>query len=352
MSTLTTRTDWVSPNLLTLLETYNISPRRSLGQAFLNDQQTILSIVGDLCSYQTEIFIEIGTGPGMLTYELAQQACTVVSIEIDKRFVPLHNDLFSDLKTPPLILYEDARDVNEKRVFDTLRCKENNQSNLNSDAECGVISRGGIPVKKIEPSSSSYDMKEEETIVHHPLRNEANVHTMPPYVLFGNLPYYLTTELILSSLTHFPRMRCALFMIQQDVTSRLIASPGSKRYGPLAIASQLFGHWEVRRTVSRQSFYPVPRVTSKLVELIPSDDSEARLLAGSPAFHTFLVALFQSRRKTIGNALSASIELTDQEARLSRALSLFIQQNNLSSSVRAESLNPSQLAELFQLLQA
>ena len=109
------------------------------------------------------------TGPGMLTYELAQQACTVVSIEIDKRFVPLHNDLFSDLKTPPLILYEDARDVDEKRVFDTLLCKENNQSNLNSDAKCGVISQGGIPVKKIEPSSSSYDMKEEETIVHHPV---------------------------------------------------------------------------------------------------------------------------------------------------------------------------------------
>lgn len=287
-------------NLAELLEKYKITPKRSLGQAFLRDQETVGTIVDDLLSFQTDYFIEIGTGPGILTYELAQYARAVVSIEIDKRFTPLHSDLFSGLKKPPLIFYEDARDVNEKRVSEGWGTGDD------------II----------------------------------------PYVLFGNLPYYLTTELILSSLTNYPQMRRALFMIQEDVTGRLIASPGSKRYGPLAIASQLFGHWEMRRTVSRQSFYPVPRVTSRLVGLIPTDDSEARQMAGMPAFHTFLVMLFQSRRKTIGNALSPSIKSTDQEARLNRALTLFLQHNNLSSSVRAESLSPSQLAELFQLLQA
>lgn len=299
------RACWNTLNLAGLLETYKISPKRSLGQSFLSDQGMIDAIVKDLLSFSTDCFVEIGTGPGLLTYDLAQHASAVVSIEIDKRFLPLHQDLFSDLKTPPLILYEDALDVDEKRVSDLLY-----RDNIES----------------------------------------AN-YTMPPYVLFGNLPYYLTTELILSSLSHFPQMCRAFFMIQQDVTDRLTASPGSKRYGPLAIASRLFGHWKIRRTVSRQSFYPVPRVTSKLVELIANDDSEARQLAGNPAFHTFLVALFQSRRKTIGNALSAALKKTEREARLNRALSLFLERNNLSSSVRAESLNPSHLAELFQLLQ-
>ncbi len=307
MSTLTTRAEWITPNLITLLETYKITPRRSLGQAFLSDQETIDAIVSDLSSFQTDHFIEIGAGPGLLTYELARQTGRVISIEIDQRFMALHKDLFADLPIPPIMIYEDARDVNESYISDLLFGDEKE--------------RKGDKI-------------------------------LPPYVLFGNLPYYLTTELILSSLTHFPTMQRAIFMVQADAVERLVASPGSKRYGPLAIASQLFGHWHIRRTVSRQSFYPVPRVTSKIVELIPSKDSEARQLAGDLVFHSFLVALFQSRRKTISNALTVATNESDQEEQRQRTITLFLKKYKLSSSVRAEALSPTQLGVLFQHLHA
>ena len=80
------RSDSGAPSLVTLLEAHKIAPKRSLGQAFLSDQGMIDAIVKDLLSFSTDCFIEIGTGPGLLTYDLAQHASAVVSIEIDKRF--------------------------------------------------------------------------------------------------------------------------------------------------------------------------------------------------------------------------------------------------------------------------
>ena len=298
MSTLTTRAEWITPNLITLLETYKITPRRSLGQAFLSDQETIDAIVSDLSSFQTDHFIEIGAGPGLLTYELARQTGRVISIEIDQRFMALHKDLFADLPIPPIMIYEDARDVNESYISDLLFGDEKERKGDN---------------------------------------------ILPPYVLFGNLPYYLTTELILSS-THFQRYSAILWCRRCG----WLHHPFKTLWW---IGDRKLTFWSLahKKNGIKQSF---TCASSRLgVELIPSK-IRAHQLAGDLVFHSFLVALFQSRRKTISNALTVATNESDQEEQRRRTITLFLKKYKLSSSVRAEALSPTQLGVLFQHLHA
>jgi 16S rRNA (adenine1518-N6/adenine1519-N6)-dimethyltransferase len=168
-------------------------------------------------------------------------------------------------------------------------------------------------------------------------------------LVFGNLPYYLTTELILTALQRFPGMSKALFMVEDEVSERLLAKPGTKKYGTLSIATRLFGHWRYLRTVSRASFYPKPRITSALLTLTPNEDDSHKTIACDPSFHRFLTSLFQYRRKTLQNALKLSGYWLDDD--FGFEFQKFKQDEQLSDEVRAEDLEARQLASLFRMAQ-
>lgn len=143
-----------------------------------------------------------------------------------------------------------------------------------------------------------------------------------------------------------PDMSQALFMVERGVSERLLAKPGAKKYGTLAIATNLFGNWKFERTVSRTAFFPKPNVTSSLYSLHPVSDVSERNIASDQAFHRFLVDLMQYRRKTLTNALALSGAWTDSES-LGDSYTEFISKQNLPSDVRAEQLTPQQLAMLY-----
>ena len=155
--------------------------------------------------------------------------------------------------------------------------------------------------------------------------------------------------MLLTALAGLPLMSQALFMVQEDVRDRLTARPGSKAYGTLTVASNLFGSWRFERTVSRKAFYPQPRVTSALLSLLPSSHESDRALAADRRFHRFLTGLMQYRRKSLANALKESGAWPGDE-RGRPLLDAFLKEDDLPPGLRAESLTPGQLARLFRLM--
>lgn len=279
-------------SLFDLLRQHGLYPTRSLGQVFLQDEKLMDAILVLLSPGPGDSVVEIGAGPGLITQKLAQLADSVLAIEIDPKFEALHKQVFSSLDRPPKVIYEDARKLDYGELI---------------PADGGRL------------------------------------------LVFGNLPYYLTTDLILTALAGMPRMSLALFMVQADVRERLTAKPGSKAYGTLSVVSQLFGQWRFERTVSRKAFYPQPKVTSALLTLIPSDHEEDRMIAADRAFHRFMIRLMQYRRKSLSNALKASAYGPDDEEGW-QAFDFFLKRYGFTAGVRAEQLTPGQLAELYGLL--
>ena len=275
-----------------LLKQHQIFPTHALGQVFLRDEKVIQFILETLAPAPTDTIVEIGAGPGIITKELAQHSERVIAVEIDRKFKKIHDVLMSDLKHPPHMIYEDARQVDYEPLLEGLKGR---------------------------------------------------------LLVFGNLPYYLTTELILTARQRCPGMAKALFMVEDEVSERLLAKPGTKKYGTLSIATRLFGHWRYLRTVSRASFYPKPRITSALLTLTPDEDEAHKTIACDPSFHRFLTSLFQYRRKTLQNALKLSGYWLDDD--FGFEFQKFKQDEQLSDEVRAEDLEAGQLASLFRMAQ-
>ena len=280
------------PSLFELLRKYDLYPTRALGQVFLQDDRVIQYILKLLDLTEEDLVVEIGAGPGLITRELAQRAGRVLALEIDRKFEPLHQELFTSLPRPPEVIYEDAR--------------------------------------KADYSS---------------LPNEPQGRL----IVFGNLPYYLTTDLILTALNRLPGMTRALFMVEEEVSERLLAKPGTKKYGTLAGVTQLFGRWHFERTVSRQAFFPKPKVTSALLSLIPSKDQRRIEIASDKDFHGFMTRLMQYRRKTLINSLKES-GVPVQDPTFLQVYGTFLERQGFPSGVRAEQLNPEQVGELYLLV--
>lgn len=280
------------PSLFDLLRLFDLYPNKSLGQVFLKDDRVVDAIIRILAPGPSDTLLEIGAGPGLVTQRLAGLVGRLVAIEIDEKFTDLHQMLFADLERPPLVLYQDARKIHYRDL--------------------------------VGPESGRL-------------------------LVFGNLPYYLTTDLIFKALADLPDMSFALFMVEADVRHRLTASPGSKAYGSLSAASQLFGSWKLERPVTRAAFYPRPRVDSVLVSLTPGEDPGNRRIGADRSFHRFLTGLFQYRRKHLANALKGSAAWPTDGTGEDR-LASFMSDQGLSTGVRAEELTPSQLARLFLLM--
>lgn len=278
------------PSLFHLLKKHNLYPIKSLGQVFLSEPKVMASIVTLLQPEPADVIIEIGAGPGLITKLLAEKAGRVIAIEIDSKFKPLHDELFSGLSKQPQMIYGDARKIHYQELT-------------------------GRPPGRL--------------------------------IIFGNLPYHLTTDLILTVLSGLPGMSTGLFMVEEEVSERMLARPATKKYGTLSMASQLFGQWRMERTVSRTCFFPRPNVTSALMTLTPSDDEENKRIASDPIFHRFLIGLMQYRRKTLANALKQSGVRRED---LPSLLEVFLREQGLIAEVRAEQLTPSQLRILYHLI--
>ena len=265
-----------------ILKKYNIRANKSLGQNFLVNQNVIDQIITGAEITKDDLIIEIGPGLGTLTKELLEKAGKVVCIELDERMVGILNDRFSTYENFEII-NEDVLKVDLNRIIE----KENKK--------CKIV---------------------------------------------ANLPYYITTPIIMKLLENKLNIESVTVMIQKEVAERLIATPGEKLSGAITYTVYYYCESEKIMEVPPESFIPEPEVTSEVIKLKLRKDSPIEVCDLKKMFSIIKVA-FMQRRKTLINALTNGNIINNKQEATEIFSNLKINQN-----ARAEELTLQQFAGL------
>lgn len=241
-----------------VLNKYDFHFKKKYGQNFLIDSQVLEDIVEGAEVTEYDTVIEIGPGVGSLTQYLAEAAGRVICIELDDRLVPILHDTLSDYDNVTII-NDDVLDVDFDKLF------------------------------------------EEEKITG-------------PVKFVANLPYYITTPIILGILQKDIPFDSVTVMVQKEVAERMQAKPGTSEYGALTLAVEFYTEPEILFTVKPESFVPRPKVESAVITLHRKELTEEQKKIQGPLFRTVRAA-FNQRRKTLINAIyNAGIsDLSKQE---------------------------------------
>jgi 16S rRNA (adenine1518-N6/adenine1519-N6)-dimethyltransferase len=234
-----------------ILEKYGFSFKKSLGQNFLIDTNILRRIV-DFAELSAETgVIEIGPGIGALTEQLARRAKKVVAFEIDQRLLPILAETLSPYPNVRII-HQDVLKADVRKVID-------------------------------EEFAGIKDM-----------------------MVVANLPYYVTTPIVMKLLTDNLPLRGIVVMLQKEVAERIAAKPGTKDYGSLSIAVQYYTKAETVMTVPRTVFVPQPNVDSAVIRLTKLPQP-AVFVENEAFFFEVVRASFGQRRKTILNNLTSNL---------------------------------------------
>lgn len=276
-------------NTIEVLQKYNFSFQKKFGQNFLIDTHVLDKIIQSANITKDDMVLEIGPGIGTMTQYLAQAAGKVIAVEIDKNLIPILEDTLSG--------YDNVRVINEdvlKLDLKKLADEENN----------------GKPVKVV-----------------------------------ANLPYYITTPIIMGLFeNHIPATSITV-MVQKEVAERMQAGPGGKDYGALSLAVQYYAEPYIVANVPPNCFMPRPNVGSAVIRLMRH--TEPKIVVKDEKFMFKLIrASFNQRRKILQNGINNSAELSISKDAVVEAL----RKMGLSESIRGEALTLAQFAELSDLL--
>lgn len=264
----------------------------SLGQNFLVDRNIIEKIIDAAELTQETLVIEVGPGMGALTQLAAEKVGKVIAVEIDRHLIPVLNEVLGPIENVEIINRDILKtDINELIV-----------------AERKNFSDSGRELKRV--------------------------------VILGNLPYYITTPIIMGILEKEVDMDTMVIMMQKEVADRIVATPGGKTYGALSIACQFFCETYYVTTVPRTVFQPQPKVDSAVLRLDRRKELPWEIGAGGrELFFKVVRAGFNMRRKTLLNALSAmGIDKTD--------LKNILKSVEVEPSRRAETLSIQEFARI------
>lgn len=268
-----------------ILKRHGFHMRKGLGQNFLTDPHILQKIVAAADLSPEDDVIEIGPGIGALTQFLADSAHQVVALEIDERLLPILAETLADYPNTAVV----------------------NEDVLKTDLSALV--------------AEHFDGK----------------HTLK---VVANLPYYITTPILLHLLRARLPLHSMTVMMQKEVAARLSAAPGSKDYGSLSIAVQLAAEVTTAFTVSRQAFVPAPNVDSAIVTLTQRSEPLAAV-TNTDSFERLVRGAFASRRKTLWNNLVALFG-KENKAGIRAALAAA----NIAPGTRAEQLAITDFARL------
>jgi len=277
-----------------LLKKLNIQPVKSLGQNFLTDRQILEEIAETAELSENDTVLEIGPGLGSLTSVLAESAGCVVAVEIDKRLVPVLHDIFIGYSNVHII----------------------NQDILKMEVQ-----------KELEPYLNAAD------------------GTRRNLKVVANLPYYITTPVIMKLLESGLKAECMVFMFQKEVAERMAAGPGGKDYGALSVAVQYYSRPSVVMDVHPHSFVPQPEVDSAVVKLDLYKTPPVEL-RDRDLFFKIVKASFGQRRKTIVNALNNAgyLGLNKEQIRT------MLDKIGVEENRRGETLTIQQFAQLANMV--
>lgn len=271
-----------------LMKKYNISANKSLGQNFLINEEIVTNIVEKSEVNDTNLVIEIGPGLGSLTEQLLQRARRVVGIELDTRMIHILKDRFEHSSNFE-IQNEDILKVNLKGLIEEQRKKD----------------------EKIEKVK-----------------------------VVANLPYYITTPIIMKLLEEKLDIESITVMVQKEVANRLCQIPGKKDTGAITYAVYYYSECEKVINVPKESFVPNPEVESCVIKLTLRREPIVKPI-NEELFFKIIKASFMQRRKTLINGLTNSRIIEDKEK-----LKMILNKLSIDEKVRGESLTIEQFTML------
>ena len=272
-----------------VLQKYNFSFQKKFGQNFLIDPHVLDKIIATAEITKDDFVLDIGPGIGTLTQYLAEAAREVVAVEIDSTLIPILEDTLS--------AYDNVSVINEDVLKVDLRklAEERN---------------GGKPIKVV-----------------------------------ANLPYYITTPIIMSLFESHVPLKSLTVMVQKEVALRMQAGPGTKDYGALSLAVQYYASPYLAANVPPNCFMPRPNVGSAVIRLTRFEETPVQVKDEKLLFR-LIRASFNQRRKTLQNGLVNSQELDFTKEQVAAAIATL----GVSPSVRGEALTLEQFAALANAL--
>ena len=273
------------------IQKYQFAFQKRFGQNFLIDSHVLDKIVNAAGITQDDCVLEIGPGIGTMTQYLAEHAGRVVAVEIDTNLLPILAETLKDYSNVTVI-NEDILKVDMNQLV-----KEYNQ---------------GRPIKVV-----------------------------------ANLPYYITTPIIMGLFESNVPIENITVMVQKEVADRMQVGPGSKDYGALSLAVQYYAEPEIVANVPPNCFIPRPNVGSAVIRL--TRHKEMPVEVKNPALMFKIIrASFNQRRKTLQNGLGNAPELPYTKEQIAAAIA----EMGLTPTIRGEALSLAQFAQLSDILGA
>ncbi len=271
-----------------VIQKYEFAFQKKFGQNFLIDTHVLDKIISAAEITKDDLVVEIGPGIGTMTQYLACAAREVVAIEIDKMLIPILQDTLS--------AYDNVTIINE----DVLKV------DLNKLAE---EKNGGRPVK-----------------------------------IVANLPYYITTPIIMGLFENHVPLHSITVMVQKEVADRMRMGPGTKDYGALSLAVQYYAEPYLVANVPQNCFMPRPKIGSAVIRLTVHEKPPVTV-GDEKLMFRLIRASFNQRRKTLANGLNNSPELNFSKEQIAAA----IEKLGVSPSIRGEALTLKEFAQLTDI---
>lgn len=276
-------------NTIAVLQKYHFNFQKKFGQNFLIDTHVLDKIIRAAEITKDDFVLEIGPGIGTMTQYLAQAAREVVAVEIDKALIPILQDTLSEFPNAEVI-QDDILKVDIAKL-----AEERN---------------GGRPIKVV-----------------------------------ANLPYYITTPIIMGLFESHVPLASVTVMVQKEVAERMQAGPGSKDYGALSLAVQYYAEPYIAANVPPNCFMPRPNVGSAVIRLtrhktLPVQTEDEKLM------FQIIRASFNQRRKTLVNGLNNSSEIQLSKEQIAEA----VESLGRGAGVRGEALTLEEFARLADVI--
>lgn len=282
----------IPQNTIAVLQKYNFNFQKKFGQNFLIDTRVLERIIESAEITEEDCVLEIGPGIGTMTQYLAEAAREVVAVEIDKNLIPI-------LQNDTLAAYDNVTIIND----DILK----------------------VDINKIVQEKNNGQ----------------------PIKVVANLPYYITTPIIMGLFESHVPLKSITIMVQKEVAERMQVGPGTKDYGALSLAVQYYAKPEIVANVPPNCFIPRPNVGSAVIRLTRHDVPPVEVKDEAYMF-ALIRASFNQRRKTLLNGLTNAGNLGVTKEQITEAL----EQMGLPATIRGEALTLEQFGELSNLLKA
>ena len=276
-------------NTIEIIQKYEFMFQKKFGQNFLIDTHVLEKIISAAGITKNDCVLEIGPGIGTMTQYLAENAGHVVAVEIDRNLIPILKETLAD--------YDNVTVINE----DILRV------DIKALAE---EYNGGKPIKVV-----------------------------------ANLPYYITTPIIMGLFESGVPIDNITVMVQKEVADRMKEGPGSKDYGALSLAVQYYAEPEIVANVPPNCFIPRPNVGSAVIRLTRHKEMPVQVKDPDLMFK-IIRASFNQRRKTLQNGLGNAPELPYTKEQIAAAIA----EMGLTPTIRGEALSLAQFAQLSDIL--